>query len=317
MKPTRNPLSDVTRSSMNDLAEGVQINSLNTKGNRSVIASGDIRAIPVRDGLMVMIGYLKGQNAYNAQGYGLPGLSVEIRLDGYSSAIRADQTGAKSELRPGEYRLLACRKAVEWDISAPEQALFRTVSLNLSKEFVDSIGDKKLSAFNDELLGSEAAFGGAAPAGILAMAEQLFMLGKDDLLSAARAHWLSLGIVTETCAAALAQKGDAAGSVDSVYLYARRYVCQNVGADVTIEQVAKHCRISPATLKAVFAENEGKSLGAFMREQRMIAAQHMLDQGVPIASVAQTLRYSAPEAFSRAFRHHFGYAPSLNARKKI
>lgn len=98
---------------------------------------------------------------------------------------------------------------------------------------------------------------------------------------------------------------------------AHRFIHQNLGADVTVDDVARHCRVSTSSLKNAFRSAGKEQIGTVIKERRMRAADQLLRSGVAIADVARTLRYSAPESLARAYGRHFGHPPShtLKMRK--
>jgi AraC-like DNA-binding protein len=69
-----------------------------------------------------------------------------------------------------------------------------------------------------------------------------------------------------------------------------------------------------AMSRSVFAERFRAALGStpasYVAEVRMNAAKRMLEDGLPVSSIARELGYVSDEGFSRAFRRHSGMTPS-------
>lgn len=82
-----------------------------------------------------------------------------------------------------------------------------------------------------------------------------------------------------------------------------------------LEEVARHCKVSPFHLTRAFAAVTGRSLMRYLRARRLSEAARRLAGGAPdILDVALAAGYGSHEAFTRAFRDQFGLTPEA-ARK--
>lgn len=310
MRAPHRLLEDVTKATIAAMDDDVVIKSLNIKGNRDVVASGIIRRVPIGDGIHINLGYLRGQSAYAARAQGTLGLTIEVRLQGYSTAHQVGRIGPKHEMRPGEYFILGQRDVSEWEIEAPAQEVFKTVSITYSETEITGVRDAGLSAAVDTLFARGQHLHGRSPTILTAMAESLFSLSPEKPFEFLRTRNLAMNILLEAMSHQVQVVPDQPHSDKKITERAESYIAQNLSVALKIDDVARHCRMSTSALKKVFSTVTGRSIGAVMKEKRMLRADQLLRQGVPISDVAQTFHYSAPEAFARAYRSHFGHPPS-------
>lgn len=88
---------------------------------------------------------------------------------------------------------------------------------------------------------------------------------------------------------------------------------RNPGSPRTIEQWAAWAHCSPRSLQRSFTTETGRTFDDWRRICRMAAAQRHLRSGRSIASVGRLVGYTSHSSFTRAFRSHFGRAPSVRA----
>jgi AraC family transcriptional regulator len=88
------------------------------------------------------------------------------------------------------------------------------------------------------------------------------------------------------------------------------YVESHLADELSLHAVAAIASVSPFHLSRAFAASTGTSLGAYIRARRLSEAAKALVDGAPgILSVALDAGYGSHEAFTRAFRQHFGMTP--------
>ena len=81
-------------------------------------------------------------------------------------------------------------------------------------------------------------------------------------------------------------------------------------APATLEAMAERAGVSPTYLTRAFASATGNSLMRYARARRLSEAARILALGVPdILGLALDVGYGSHEAFTRAFRDHFGVTP--------
>jgi AraC family transcriptional regulator len=88
------------------------------------------------------------------------------------------------------------------------------------------------------------------------------------------------------------------------------YIESHLSSELSLDAVAEVARVSRFHLSRAFAASTGISLTGYMRARRLSEAAKALVKGAPdILSVALDAGYGSHEAFTRAFRQHFGVTP--------
>lgn len=314
MRRPQKVMPDITRDTIEEAFEDVEIGSLELESKRETMATGDIRAIPVRTGVLALVGDFKGQVAYDAQVTALPGLTVEVRIKGFSKSMVLNCPDIWTEVVPGDYLISAFEEPEQIQVLAPAQREFQSISVCYSLDFIETLGDAKLLAAAKELFANGTRFQGAAPMQVRALAEQIRVTDPNQDLALVKAQAACVSLLAETMALNIGDDAHSSVFDDQVVELAKKFILQETAAHLTVGDVAAHCRISASTLKTLFRSVEGVPIGTFIRKNRMAAAKTMLDEGVPITRVAKVMQYSAPEALTRAYTRHYGYPPSRAGR---
>jgi len=89
------------------------------------------------------------------------------------------------------------------------------------------------------------------------------------------------------------------------------YIEQNLFAPINAEAVGKAIHYAPSSFSAFFSAITGYSVGEYIRFRRLsVAAERLVQNGTSVTELALTCGYETVEAFSKAFKRFFGYAPS-------
>lgn len=89
-----------------------------------------------------------------------------------------------------------------------------------------------------------------------------------------------------------------------------QYIGDNIGSDLSRQQIAQHVHISESHLSHLFQKKTGQSLSNYIIEQRMILAKTMLlETQMPIGLVAIKCGYNHFSYFVRAFKKIYGVSP--------
>ena len=93
---------------------------------------------------------------------------------------------------------------------------------------------------------------------------------------------------------------------------------RNLERPLTLNAVAEACGVSPFHLAHAFGEATGFSVMQYVRGRRLTEAAQALAAGnaPDILNLALDAGYGSHEAFSRAFRAHFGTTPELVRKNK-
>jgi AraC-like DNA-binding protein len=96
----------------------------------------------------------------------------------------------------------------------------------------------------------------------------------------------------------------------SVSARALWYIESHLGGDLSLELIARDVGVSPYHLSRAFGTATGCGLAHYVRARRLSEAAKALLNGAPdILSVSLDSGYGSHEAFTRAFRQHFGLTP--------
>ena len=88
------------------------------------------------------------------------------------------------------------------------------------------------------------------------------------------------------------------------------YIESHLSGDLSLEAIAHAVGVSRFHLSRAFGITLGCSLASYVRARRLSQAARTLAAGAPdIMSVALDTGYGSHEAFTRAFRQHFGLTP--------
>lgn len=85
--------------------------------------------------------------------------------------------------------------------------------------------------------------------------------------------------------------------------------------DRSVEEWAAEQHVSARTLQRAFATETGLTLQQWRTRRRMEVAAALLRQDHPLCSIAARAGYRSDSAFRRAFKEHFGIAPSVYAQR--
>jgi transcriptional regulator GlxA family with amidase domain len=89
----------------------------------------------------------------------------------------------------------------------------------------------------------------------------------------------------------------------------------HVDQPLTIAAIARRAGVTARSLEAIFRKSIDETPGAYYLRLRLGAARRLvLDTTVPMADIAARTGFSSAAAFSRAFSHAFGKAPSRMRR---
>ncbi|MBO5214216.1 MAG: helix-turn-helix transcriptional regulator [Clostridia bacterium] len=88
------------------------------------------------------------------------------------------------------------------------------------------------------------------------------------------------------------------------------YLDQHFREDIGVQDCANLVGYSPWYTGRLFKRCFGESIADYLRKLRMNAAKEELKTEKSIKEVAESLSYSSPAGFSRAFKDYFGVLPS-------
>lgn len=112
----------------------------------------------------------------------------------------------------------------------------------------------------------------------------------------------------------LAKKSRIQSSVSYAHPYVNKiqeFILKNLHKDLQIGEIAELLSVTPNYLSALFRKNTGKTIQAYMTEEKMkYAEQLLLYSERPISEISSSLGYSSQSYFGKVFKNFSGYAPS-------
>ena len=89
------------------------------------------------------------------------------------------------------------------------------------------------------------------------------------------------------------------------------FVASNLDQELSVERLAEQAHLSPRHFARLFRQALGMPPAAFVERARLgESTRRLAETAVPVETLALSVGYKSADAFSRAFRRHFGIAPS-------
>lgn len=95
-----------------------------------------------------------------------------------------------------------------------------------------------------------------------------------------------------------------------------RYIDEHISQGLTAEELARVSGYSFYHFCHLFAIDMGLSVGAYLRRRRLELAAGEILQGGSITEISTKSGFETPSGFSKAFRRHYGMAPTEYKSKK-
>ena len=98
---------------------------------------------------------------------------------------------------------------------------------------------------------------------------------------------------------------------------ARQLIESRLAEDIPLDELAAAVHSSPFHFHRMFRGMTGETVRDYSRRLRLErAAQHLIHSDADILTIALDVGYDSHEAFTRAFKRHFGVAPSVFRSEK-
>ena len=78
---------------------------------------------------------------------------------------------------------------------------------------------------------------------------------------------------------------------------------------LTLKIIAAHCGVSVSTVTQMFQHQSDMTFHGFVTMRRMVLAEELIRQGVPLETVGKQVGYHDHSTFYRAFRQYFQKSP--------
>ena len=104
-----------------------------------------------------------------------------------------------------------------------------------------------------------------------------------------------------------------AASGDSKIVALLQYLNAHLTEGLTIDELAARFYISKYHMMRRFRDETGYTIHGYVTEKRLLLAQQLLEQGLPMGETALRCGYQEYSTFSRAYKKQFGRSPSEKA----
>lgn len=232
-------------------------------------------------------------------------------------AGRADYAieGERYSLSPGDYVLVG-RGSIHRPIVARGDFYERAI-LYISPEYL-----QKLSCPDGDLencfLRSQEGFHYVYHAGAGDRVRQLFALLEQSRReggfgASLLCQALFVQLMVEVNRISLSGNTVSAASGDSKIVALLQYLNAHLTEGLTIDELAARFYISKYHMMRRFRDETGYTIHGYVTEKRLLLAQQLLEQGLPMGETALRCGYQEYSTFSRAYKKQFGRSPSKKA----
>lgn len=99
---------------------------------------------------------------------------------------------------------------------------------------------------------------------------------------------------------------------------AKQYLNENFSRNISLDELAKHCCISPFHFSRIFKIFTGYPVYQYLQLMRLKHAEMLLTSALPVADIAFQSGFNSIDYFSAAFKKQYKLSPSAfrNTRKK-
>ncbi|MBI3718000.1 MAG: helix-turn-helix transcriptional regulator [Sphingobacteriales bacterium] len=98
---------------------------------------------------------------------------------------------------------------------------------------------------------------------------------------------------------------------------AREYLLKHFNENISLQQLAAHCFVSPFHFSRIFKTTAGESPHQYLTKVRLTHAKVLLTEtNLPVSDVAFECGFNSPEHFVTAFKQHYAVNPS-SLRKEL
>ena len=87
------------------------------------------------------------------------------------------------------------------------------------------------------------------------------------------------------------------------------YINENLGGELSVEQLAEQVYLSKYHFMRLFKAQTGSSVHAYVRQKRLLHAARLIREGMPVSKAAAESGFGDYSSFHRAFRESFGISP--------
>lgn len=99
---------------------------------------------------------------------------------------------------------------------------------------------------------------------------------------------------------------------------AREYILKHFHENISLEQLAAHCFVSPFYFSRIFKTITGESPHQYLTKVRLTHARVLLaETNLPVSELSYTCGFNSPEHFVTAFKQHYRVTPSSVRKETV
>lgn len=98
-------------------------------------------------------------------------------------------------------------------------------------------------------------------------------------------------------------------SDEKIYRAAVNYMKENITENICINDIAKLCHVGPTKMKNVFSQFTGEAIMTHFYNMKINEAKKLLENGMTVGEVSDTLGYSSQAYFTTCFKKITGVSP--------
>lgn len=107
----------------------------------------------------------------------------------------------------------------------------------------------------------------------------------------------------------LSTMADASDTENVIIRKAKKFVDENFGKDISLEDVAEHVFLNPAYFSRYFKQYAGENLTTYLLKKRMSYAKKLLKEHYDVGEIAEKCGYSSTKYFVQSFKKYTGTTP--------
>ena len=282
-------------------------------------ATGALKAAQLSRGILVLCAQMRGVRPVTGDTTALPGFLIEARLQGRSFSRETAPPFRTAPIESGTISIGGFPTESHWKLEMPAQHAFEAVSVSFPLAFLEALQDidRDLAARANHLVAEKISH--REPMDVprrlpFVKLQQLCL--QDRPGNKLRAEAIALDLLADTIDRLTGKPAETSPS-QTLVEHVRKTIEGRLSDPPGISELAQLFRVSQTRLKRSFSEAMGQPISVYVARRRMEVAWELVAIGVPLAKVADEVGYANPEAFSRAFRRHYGQCPSVARARQV
>ena len=133
---------------------------------------------------------------------------------------------------------------------------------------------------------------------------------EDDFGAELLRRALALQLLVQLNRTVRARRAIPATAGDGKIVAILQYLSLHLTEPITIDELAGRFYLSKYHMMRRFRQETGYTIHSYLMEKRLMLAQQLLRRGTPLTQTCFDVGYQDYSTFSRAYKRHFGHAPS-------